>query len=76
VALPDEVDFFNQIWMDEHLELYDTEWPIPTHLAHLALKRAKLHLVTNDWEYEMHGQTAPVYLPEVHEDVRNTLYYI
>jgi hypothetical protein len=76
VASSDEVDFLNQIWMDEHLELYNTEWSIPTYLAHLALKRARMHLVTNDWEYEKHGQTAPVYLPEVHSNVCDTLYYV
>jgi hypothetical protein len=72
---PDEVDLLGRIWMDDRLALYDTKWPTPTHLAKLALKRARMHLISNDWENENHGQTAPVYLPEVHRNVRDTLYY-
>ena len=75
VASPEEVDILGRIWIDDHLELYDIKWPTPTNLAQLALKRAQMHLVSNDWDNRLQGQTAPVFLPEVHENVRNTLYY-
>jgi hypothetical protein len=76
VTSPEEVGILSSIWTDDHLELYDIKWPIPTHLAQSALKRAKMHLVCNDWENKNRGQTAPFYLPEVHRNVRDTLYYI
>jgi hypothetical protein len=79
--VPDDVtakciEILAHVWKDDHLELYDTKWPIPTYLAQLALDRAHRHLVTNDWVNTKGDQTAPVYLPEVHRNVRDTLYYI
>ena len=71
---PVEVEILGQIWKDGHLELYDTKWPIPTHLAQLASDRALIHVVTNDWENQT--ETTPVYLTKVYKDVRNTLYYV
>jgi hypothetical protein len=77
VTSPDEVNILGRIWMDDHLELYHSnKGPTPTHLAQLALKRVKMHLVSNDWENKYNGQTAPVHLPEVHKNVRDTLYYV
>lgn len=75
VTWPDEASLLGAIWMDDRLALYDTKWPTPTHLAKLAFRRAKMHLISNDWDNKNHGQTAPVYLPEVHKNVRDTLYY-
>jgi len=73
---PPEVKLFGYIWKDEHLELYDTKWPIPTYLAQLALDRALIHVVTNDGKNKQNTQTTPVYLPKVHKTVGNTLYYV
>jgi hypothetical protein len=72
-ATQTEVATLDHIWKDDHLELYNTKWPIPTYLAQLALGRARRYLVTNDWE---HRQKAPFSLPEVHKSVRDTLYYL
>lgn len=65
-----------ELWKDEHLELYGTRWPIPTHLAHLASKRALLHLSTDYQADARRCDTTPVFLPPVHERVRNSLYYL
>jgi hypothetical protein len=75
-ATAESIEILAHVWKDDHLELYETKWPIPTYLAHLALDRAHCHLVTNDWVTTKGGQTAPVFLPEVHEKVRDTLYYV
>jgi hypothetical protein len=71
---PPEVEIFGHIWKDVHLELYDIKWPIPTYLAQLASYRALVHVVTNDWDNQT--EATPVYLPNVHKYVRDTLYYV
>ena len=75
-ATAKSIEILAHVWKNDYLELYDTKWPIPTYLAQLALDRAHRHLVTNNWVTTKGGQTAPVYLPEVHRNVRDTLYYI
>jgi len=67
------IDSLAALWTDDGLGLYNTKWPIPTHLARLAGKRAMIRLRTDDWHNE---HTAPFSLPAVHENVRNTLYYL
>lgn len=69
------VKLLAELWKDEGLELYGTNWPVPTHLAHLASKRAMLHLRTAEWD-RPNERTTPFYLPGVHESVRNFLYYM
>lgn len=66
------IDFLAGVWKDEELGLYNTKWPVPTHLARLATKRAMIHLRTDDWR----SVTAPFSLPDVHRSVRDTLYYL
>ncbi|KAH9809820.1 hypothetical protein Tdes44962_MAKER06061, partial [Teratosphaeria destructans] len=64
-----------RLWMDDRMELYYTKWPVPTHLAHLAAKRAWMHLRKDDWEDPDNG-TAPLVLVPVKEDVARSLYYL
>lgn len=68
-----DIDMLAALWTDDGLGLYSTKWPIPTHLARLAAKRAMIRLRTDDWQNE---HTAPFSLPSVHENVRDTLYYL
>jgi hypothetical protein len=68
-----DMDYLVGIWKDDELGLYSTQWPIPTHLAHLATKRAMTRLRTDDWE---NTTTAPFSLTAVHKNVRDTLYYL
>ncbi|KXS94569.1 hypothetical protein AC578_7521 [Pseudocercospora eumusae] len=63
-----------KMWTDESLDLYNTKWPIPTHLAHLALERAKIHLRTEAWINSQNE--AKCFLPAVHKDIADTLYYL
>ena len=67
-----------ELWDGQELELSGTKWPVVTHLAHLAVKRALLHLDSNDWDgTKAKGKaTAPFFLPPVNEKVRNSLYYL
>jgi hypothetical protein len=67
-----------ELWDGRELELSGTKWPIVTHLAHLAVKRALLHLDSNDWDgTKAKGKaTAPFFLPPVNGKVRNSLYYL
>lgn len=65
------LDFLAAIWKDEGLGLYSTKWPVPTHLAHLATKRARIYLEENG-----DSGLSQSSLPDVHENVRNTLYYL
>jgi hypothetical protein len=67
-----------ELWDGHELGLTGTKWPIVTHLAHLAVKRALLHLDSNDWDgTEAKGKaTAPFFLPPVNDKVRNSLYYL
>jgi hypothetical protein len=67
-----DTDLLAAIWKDEGLGLYSTKWPVPTHLAHLAAKRAMLHLRKDDKGKAIMSST----LPPVHENVRDTLYYL
>ncbi|KAK5135554.1 hypothetical protein LTR08_005034 [Meristemomyces frigidus] len=62
------------LWRDENLELFDTKWPIPTHLAHLAAKRAVFRLRAD--RFDKDDDTAPFSLPDVQPDVAGTLYYL
>ncbi|KAK3719947.1 hypothetical protein LTR37_004070 [Vermiconidia calcicola] len=62
------------LWSDDRLGLYDTKWPIPTHLARLATKRAQLHMRLDKWNKT--DDAAPCSLPQVHKDVENTLYFL
>ena len=66
-----------KLWQDDRLGLYDdTKWPIPTHLAYLAAKRALFHLRYEKWDDDDKDDAAPCTLPEVKEGVRDTLYYL
>jgi hypothetical protein len=67
-----DTDLLAALWKDEALGLYSTKWPVPTHLAHLAARRAVVHLRKDDDE----KASVPSSLPPVHENVRNTLYYL
>lgn len=71
----DEINLLTAIWKDDDLGLYGTKWPVPTYLAHQAAHRAMTHLHTDDWDRPKET-TTPYYLPEVHENVRNSLYYL
>jgi hypothetical protein len=71
-----EVTMLARLWDGSELGLFGTKWPVLTHLAHLAAKRALLHLGTNDWEGAKGTDTVPYFLPEVHEAVRSSLYYL
>jgi hypothetical protein len=71
-----DAQFLAKLWDGQELELSGTKWPIVTHLAHLAVKRAHLHLGSNDWNGTKGTNTAPYYLPPVHDKVRNSLYYL
>lgn len=68
-----DAEFLVKLWDGQELELSGTKWPIVTHLAHLAVKRAHLHLGSNDWNG---NATAPYFLPVVHPKVRHSLYYL
>jgi hypothetical protein len=68
-----DIDYLVGVWKDDELGLYSTQWPVPTHLAHLATKRAMTHLRTDDWE---NTTTAPFSLTKVHDKVRDSLYYL
>jgi hypothetical protein len=68
-----DAEFLAKLWDGQELELSGTKWPIVTHLAHLAVKRAHLHLGNNDWNGTA---TAPYFLPVVHPNVRHSLYYL
>lgn len=68
-----DIDYLVGIWKDDDLGLYSTQWPVPTHLAQLATKRAMTRLRTDDWK---NTTTAPFSLINVHENVRDTLYYL
>jgi hypothetical protein len=70
------IDLLVAIWKDEGLGLYNTKWPVLTHLAHLAAKRAIVHLRENNWQHASEGVIEPFTLPNVHENVRDTLYYL
>jgi hypothetical protein len=70
------IDLLVAIWKDEGLGLYNTKWPVPTHLAHLAAKRAIVHLRENNWQHTSEGVIEPFTLPNVHENVCDTLYYL
>ena len=63
------------LWCDRHLGLYDTKWPIPTHLAYLATKRAQFHLRYDKWDSD-DDDAAPCYLEEVDPEVQKTLYFL
>jgi hypothetical protein len=69
----DDAQFLAKLWDGQELELSGTKWPIVTHLAHLAVKRAHLHLGKDDWKGTA---TAPYFLPAVHPNVRYSLYYL
>ncbi|KAK4969857.1 hypothetical protein LTR66_011643 [Elasticomyces elasticus] len=56
------------------LGLHDNKWPVPTHLARLAAKRALLHLRSDDWSEE--NPTRPYTLPQVHKNLQQTLYFL
>nr|OQO25659.1 hypothetical protein B0A51_05483 [Rachicladosporium sp. CCFEE 5018] len=43
-ASGDTIDHLAKMWVDDALGLYTCKWPIPTHLARCASKRALLHL--------------------------------
>lgn len=66
----------SKLWIDDRLELYNTKLPIPTHLAYLAAKRAQLHLRYDDYKKDDDDNVAPCALAAVHEDVKNTLYFL
>lgn len=72
---PAELDLLAAIWKDDDLRLFNTKWPVPTHLARLAAKRAMVHLSTKESQLS-DDNNASVFLPEVHKDVRDTLYYL
>lgn len=72
---PAELDLLTALWKDDDLRLFNTKWPVPTHLAHLAAKRAMVHLCIKESQ-SSGDNTASVVLPEVHKDVRDTLYYL
>jgi hypothetical protein len=75
-ATDEGIELLAAIWKDEGLGLYSTKWPIPTHLARLAAKRAMVHIRVEDWQHVSQNDTAPYSLPPVHENVRDTLYYL
>ncbi|KAF2764327.1 hypothetical protein EJ03DRAFT_355870 [Teratosphaeria nubilosa] len=64
-----------QLWMYDRMEMYSTKWPVPTHLAYLAAKRAWMHLRKDDWEDPDNG-TAPLVLVPVKEEVEKSLCYL
>ncbi|KAK4544699.1 hypothetical protein LTR36_003948 [Oleoguttula mirabilis] len=64
-----------KLWRDDRLGLYDTKWPIPTHLAYLAAKRALFHLRKDKWDDE-DDDKAPYSLAKVKEAVAKTLYFL
>lgn len=63
------------LWMDESLDLYDTTFPIPVHLAHLAAKRAQKQIVQPVWDQQTRAFSPPK-LQSVHEDIMDTLYFL
>jgi hypothetical protein len=78
VLTEQEIEMLVGLWHSKDLELVGTKWPVLTHLAHLAVKRALLHLDHDDWEgTKAKGTaTAPFFLPPVHDQVLNSLYYL
>lgn len=69
-----ELDRLSHLWHDKRLGLSNTKWPIPTHLAYLATKRAQLHLTFDNFDGK--DDTAPCMLRPIHEDVKDTLYFM
>ncbi|KAF2171741.1 hypothetical protein M409DRAFT_50395 [Zasmidium cellare ATCC 36951] len=64
-----------KLWYDDRLELYNTKLPIPTHLAYLAAKRAQLHMRYDNFDDDA-DDAAPCALDPIHDDVKDTLYFL
>ena len=73
-----DIEMMSGLWYSTELELLGTKWSVLTHLAHLAIKRALIHLENDDWDgTEAKGTaTAPFFLPIVHKKVCDSLYYL
>ncbi|KAK4503054.1 hypothetical protein PRZ48_006481 [Zasmidium cellare] len=70
-----ELSSLSKLWCDDRLELYNTNFPIPTHLAHLAAKRAQMHMRYDNFD-DAADDAAPCALDPVHDDVKDTLYFL
>jgi len=71
-ALGQEVaDLFH----DDHLRGFASKYPVPTHMAQLAAKRAMLHLMVNEYRWPGNA-TESYWLPQLNESLANTLYFL
>ncbi|KAK3717573.1 hypothetical protein LTR37_005639 [Vermiconidia calcicola] len=69
-----ELEELALLFRDDHLELYDTKWPIPTYLAQLAAKRTKMHLRNDPKLPDDVFRTNK--LPGIPKGVQESLYYL
>ncbi|KAK4624962.1 uncharacterized protein CLAFUR5_05855 [Fulvia fulva] len=71
-AFANALERLSSVFRDDHLGLYNTKWPVPTHLARLAADRAELHLAR-----DAAGNLNPTAgLQPIAQGVCDTLYYV
>lgn len=69
-----QLEHLAAMWRDQRLGLHDTKLPVPTHIAHLIVKRALMHMQFDQFDESGNGDACV--LPPVHENVANTLYFL